>query len=418
MTMNELSRVPAPWAGDGSWRTGQRLARAIRRFPVSLVVAISLTQGMFGWGVQAAPPGVVIAHSPASTRIYLGSPSLVKLPGGNLLVSHDFFGPGTTGDLVQVFGSTDAGRTWERRSRIRGGFWSSLFVHRGAVFLLGTSRQDGEVVIRRSIDGGRTWTEPRDGRSGRLLTDGGYHCAPVPVVEHEGRLWRAFEDIHGPGGWGSRFRAFLMSVPVEADLLVATNWVTSERLGRDAGWLEGRFGGWLEGNAVVTRDGRLVNVLRADYRDPEEKAAIIEVGADGRTVSFDPSRGFISFPGGCKKFVIRRDPRDGTYWALSSPIPVSQRGGNVERTRNTLALLWSRDLRRWEIRQVLLHHPDRERHGFQYPDFQFDGDDLIAAVRTAHDDEHGGAHNCHDSNFITFHRWPGFRGMNAGEVLP
>lgn len=360
------------------------------------------------------PPGVVIAHSPAPTRQYLGSPSLAILPDGTLVASHDFFGPGTTHDTVHLYGSTDRGEHWRRRAEVRGAFWSSLVVHRGALYLLGTSHQDGDIVIRRSRDGGRTWTEPRDAQSGLLRSDARYHCAPVPVVEHDGRVWRAFEDIMGPGGWGSNFRSFMLSIPADADLLVATNWVTSNRLSRDAAWLRGKFGGWLEGNAVVSPDGRIVNVLRADYRDPDEKAAIIEISRDGLTASFDPETGFVGFPGGCKKFTVRRDPRGGGYWALGNFIPPSQRGGNVERTRNTLALVHSPDLRAWTVRCELLHHPDRVNHGFQYADWQFDGDDLIAVVRTAFDDEYGGAHGCHDANFITFHRWKRFREMRSG----
>ena len=46
-----------------------------------------------------------------------------------------------------------------------------------------------------------------------------------------------------------------------------------------------------------------------------------------------------------------------------------------------------------------------ELTGFQYPDWQFDGEDIICLVRTAYD----GAHNFHDSNRITFHRIKNFR---------
>lgn len=359
------------------------------------------------------PPGVVVAYSPASSRQYLGSPSLVLLPGGEYLVSHDFFGPGSTADVVEVHASGDRGVTWEKRSRIRGGFWSNLFVHRGSVYLLGTSRQDGQVVIRRSGDAGRSWTEPADGGSGLLLGDVKYHGAPMPVVEHRGRLWRAFEDIMGPGRWGSYFNSFVISAPVDADLLVATNWVTTRRLGRDPGWLGGKFGGWLEGNVVVTPEGGLVNLLRADVREARERAAMIRIGPEPTEAAFDPEGGFVEFPGGCKKFTVRRDEREGVYWALSNFVPESQRGGNVERTRNTLALSLSSDLRTWEVRAILLHHPDAVTHGFQYPDWQFDGDDLVAAVRTAFDDEVGGAHNCHDANFVTFHRWRSFRTLRS-----
>lgn len=358
-----------------------------------------------------SPPGVIIAHSPASTGRYLGSPSLAKLVDGTLVASHDFFGPGSSHDTVHVYGSQDRGGHWARRAEIRGAFWSSLFVHRGDLYLLGTSRQDGEVVIRRSGDGGNTWTEPHDAASGLLRADAKYHCAPVPIIEHEGRLWRAFEDVMGPAGWGSSFRSRMFSVQVDADLLQATNWASTVPLGRDPSWLGGRFGGWLEGNAVVSPEGRVVNLLRVDFREPEEKAAILEVNPEGRTCSFDPARGFVAFPGGCKKFTVRRDPRGRGYWSLSNYIPPEQRGGNVERTRNTLALASSPDLRAWTVRKLLLQHPDPLRHGFQYADWLFDGEDLIAVVRTAFDDAEGGAHGCHDANFITFHRWTGFREM-------
>jgi len=388
-------------------------AKASPILPRILLAAAALTVGTAS-GRTAPAPGTVVAHSPAATRQYLGSPSLVVLPDGALLAAHDLFGPGTTSDLLRVHRSTDRGATWGLLSETRG-FWSTLFFHRGDLYLIGSRRQDGSAVIRRSTDGGRTWTEPVDGRRG-LLALGRYHGAPMPVVEHGGRLWRAMEDTEGPGGWGSNFRSFMLSVPVDADLLDARAWTFSNRLGRDSSWHHGTFGGWLEGNAVVAPDGSLVNLLRADVRKEVEVAARITVSHDGRTIRFDPATGLLPFPGGCKKFAVRRDPRGDGYWSLSNWIPPSQRGGNVERTRNTLALLHSTDLERWEIRCVLLHHPDRERHGYQYADFQFDGDDLLGLVRTAHDDETGGAHSAHDANYITFHRWPGFRALRMRDA--
>jgi hypothetical protein len=127
--------------------------------------------------------------------------------------------------------------------------------------------------------------------------------------------------------------------------------------------------------------------------------------------------GFIDFPGGAKKFTIRRDPQAGGYWTLASIVQeasTSTQSNSVSSARpggirNTLALLHSADLRKWEVRRILLHHPEVAKHGFQYVDWQFEGDDLIAACRTAYDDGQGGAHNYHDANFLTFHRFQEFR---------
>lgn len=359
-----------------------------------------------------------MAHSYADTQQFLGSPSLVRLPGGDLLASHDLFGPGSSSDTVRIYASIDDGASWRRRAEIKGGFWSSLFVHRDELYLIGTSRQDGYIVIRRSKDGGRSWTEPKDDQTGLLRADGRYHTAPMPVVEFQGRLWRSFEDAMGAGGWGSYFNTFVMSASSGANLLVATNWTFSNRLPRNPQWLGGKFGGWLEGNVVIAPGERLVNILRADFREPDEKAAVVGVSLDGKTVEFDPESGFIDFPGGCKKFAIRRDPLDFTYWSLANWIPPSQQGGNVERTRNTLALLHSEDLRHWEVRCVLLHHPDRDRHAFQYADFMIEGDEILALVRTAFDDYGGGAVRGHDANYITFHRWAGFRDRTINDSVP
>ncbi len=357
-------------------------------------------------------PGVVIHHSPASSGIYLGSPGIAILPDGNYVAKCDEFGPASTEKteaITLVFCSTNRGKSWKPISRIEGSFWASIFVHADALYLMGTDKGNGNVVIRRSTDGGTTWTSPVDSLSGRLLSGGGYHTAPVPLVIHNNRIWRAFEDTKNPGGWGHQFRAFMMSAPVDADLLNSQSWTCSNRLGRNPAWLDGNFGGWLEGNAVITPDGKVVNILRVDYRKGMEKAAVISIRADGKEASFDPQQGFIDFPGGCKKFTIRFDPVSQKYWALSNPVLPLHRSENPERTRNVLALLGSADLQQWEIRSIVIYHPDTRTHGFQYPDWLFDGKDIIAAVRTAFDDDSGGAHNQHDANFLTFYRIKNFR---------
>jgi hypothetical protein len=168
---------------------------------------------------------------------------------------------------------------------------------------------------------------------------------------------------------------------------------------------------------VVTPVGEVLNLLRVDFRPEGGKAAMIRVSADGRRSSFDPDDGFIDFPGGCKKFTIRRDPVSGVYWSLTNYIPPSQRNDNPERTRNTVALICSKDLKDWIVRTILLHHPDREKHGFQYLDWQFESEDIVAVSRTAFDDGAGGAHNQHNANFITFHRVRGFRELTMKDSV-
>jgi hypothetical protein len=367
------------------------------------------------------PPGVVINYIPSKSQVYVGSPGIAVLPSGEYLAKHDEFGPKSTehGDAVTpVFRSSDRGQTWRRVATVHGMYWASVFVHQGDAYLMGTSRNHGATVIRRSRDGGATWTEAKDQHSGLLLDDAKYHCAPVPTVVHEGRIWRAMEDVMGPGGWGSHFRSFMMSAPADCDLLEASNWISSDRLGRDPNWLDGQFRGWLEGNAVVTPEGGVVNILRVDYRPEGEKAAVVKIGEDGRTASFDPNSGFIDFPGGAKKFTIRLDPTSRMYWTLSNPVLPRHKAPDPSLVRNALALMRSPDLRHWEIRCIVLYHPDVSKHAFQYVDWLFEDRDIIAASRTAYGEGENAAHRQHDANYLTFHRFANFRELSMDDSAP
>jgi hypothetical protein len=376
-----------------------------------VVAAIALA--LSALSAPAAPPGTIIHHIPASSGIYVGSPSLAVLTNGSYVASHDEFGPKSTEHTkatTSVFSSFDKGKSWRRISDIHGQFWSTLFVHHGVLFIIGTDRHHGDAIIRRSLDGGVSWTDPTNAQSGLLRGDGQYHCAPMQVLEHRGRLWRPMERRNPPSGWGITYCAGLMSAPVEADLLDSANWTFSNFLPGNTNWLSGKFGGWLEGNAVVARDGQLLDVLRVETPDYPERAALVRASADGRTLSFDPHNGFVTFPGGAKKFTIRHDEKSDRYWSLATFVPDRfQTKTRPARTRNTLGLVCSKDMSNWEIRCTLLQHPDTAKHGFQYVDWLVQGEDIIAVCRTAFDDGEGGAHNNHDANFLTFHRFADFR---------
>ena len=355
----------------------------------------------------ANPPGIVINHSPASTGLYIGSPSLVILPNGNYVASHDLFGPKSRefeAPDTLVFTSTNRGENWRKIATLHGQFWSGLFIHRDALYILGTDKHHGHIVIRRSSDNGETWTA-----SSLLTSRDNYHTAPTPVIEHNGRVWRAFEDASGGTQWGMRYIPLMLSAPANSDLLDAANWTFSETIARNTNWLDGKFSAWLEGNAVLTPENKIANILRVEVPTFPEKAALISISDDGKNARFDPATDFVDFPGGSKKFTIRFDPQSRAYWTLATVVPKEFQTGKPNPTRNTLALMRSANLRDWEIRKIILQHADAKTHGFQYPDWQFDGADLIAAVRTAFDDDEGGAHNFHDANYMTFHRLQNFR---------
>ena len=405
--------------------------------------ALSLEELNNTWAVLAAypevpktVPGTVISHSPAKTGIHIGDPSIVVMPDGTYIAEAS--GGHST---AHVFQSNDRGLSWERIAVLEKMGWTNIFYHNEALYMMGTDggHLESHCIIRKSEDGGYTWTTPIDKDNGLLFENTPYHTAPMQMIIHNGRIWRTMEDEQGHPSefWGTRFRAFMMSAPIDADLLKASNWTSSDRLGYNPDWLGGKFRGWLEGNAVVDPQGNIVNVLRADNRPDGGKAAIIHYTKDGKHSFFDPEKDFIDFPGGNKKFFIRFDEKSVYYWALSSVILPKHKGSNLdkardyvrkrvptssnpggehafsnpERTRNTMALMTSSDLHNWEIRKIVLYHPEISKHGFQYPHFVFDKEDIIFVSRTAYDDGQGGAENQHNANFITFHRIKDFRSL-------
>lgn len=360
---------------------------------------------------QSTIPGAVLGHSHPETDIYLGSPSIVLLPDGTYVASHDEFGAKLRDagkkNMTYVYVSRDRGNTWEEISTIYALTWANLFVYQGDLYIMGATHAYGDLVIRKSKDQGRTWTEPIDADHGLLRNDEEYHTAPMPMVIHNGRIFRAIEDRNPREKWGVNFRAMVISAPLGADLLRASSWTVSNRLRYDQDW---PGNAWLEGNMVVTPQGKLVNILRNNYLPEGGRACVTEVSQYGETINFDPEGGFIDFPGGCKKFTIRYDGVSGRYWSLSNYIPDEFKGGNPERTRNTLALISSADLRNWEVNRIVLQHPDVAHVGFQYADWQFEGADLVALIRTAFPEPDGTpAHNCHDANHIIFYRVENFR---------
>ncbi len=358
-------------------------------------------------------PGVVVNYIPASTNTYIGSPAICILPDGGYIASNDYFGSGTTEDqqgLTSVFKSTDKGKSWKKISEIKGQFWSNLFVHQKVLYIMGTWKHSGNFILRRSLDGGVTWSEPSDGQNG-LLLEGEYHTAPTPVVIHDGRIWRALENTKSlPTAPGIHFKAMVISAPVNADLLNAANWTTTNCLPSDITFLNGKLRGWLEGNAVVTPEGKMADILRVETTEEgRDLAAIVTISEDGLSASFDPANGFIDFVGGSKKFTIRYDETAKCYWTIANMIPKEFVHLPAAAVRNTLVLSSSADMRNWTVHKVLLHHPDIKKHGFHYVDWQFDGQDIIYLSRTAYDDKMGGANNFHNANYLTFHRIKDFR---------
>jgi hypothetical protein len=409
-----------------------------------------------------------VKWSSEGSGVYLGSPSILRCGNDSLLFSHDLFGAGPVGTAF-VLRSDDGGSTWVAAGSATQMYWATLFSRPqdSATYLMGTSASNSsaQITIARSVDCGSSWST-----AALTASPTAYSTGPTPVVLHAGRLWRAFEWNTGHG-W-AEYSTLVASAPVNAsDLLSPAAWTLSGALPWSAveplvppAWsnpaVSSSFG-WLEGNAVqpvaATDDGIFI-VLRVNSAPAANKAALVHVAGPSATPTFDSW--IEAFPGGMSKFTIRQDARSGLYVTLSNYVedarvtaPVSCAAGppvsagappggplpccSMDQIRacsssttpscwwchangrNNLTLAFSTDLRNWTLAPGLpvlrddTGQPEwmsQMMTGFQYADWQFDGDDLIAAVRTSY----RGAQCYHNSNRMLYQRIVGWRQLAHG----
>lgn len=346
-------------------------------------------------------PGTVISHQPAPNFLkyilrdvqYAASPSITILTNGHYIVSHDIFGHGSTQDehgMTRIFRSVDRGNSWEEQCLLTNQFWSTVFNHDGALYIIGPTRRGGKMVLRKSEDEGGTWTEPVDEMSG-LLRGGGHGGTPNRPVIFDQRLWYSVDRL-------------AISAPVGADFLYADSWKWGRKVRTDKNWLDGRFEFMSEAQVVAAPDDGvhlLFKVNKLPY------CGVVSVGPK-------PECQLVPMPGGEKKFGAAYDPVWQRYIVLSNPVlPVhvddKTWGGKPQLIRNATALLSSPDLLHWDVEYLFLYSPNIDYEAFQYPNFEFEGRDLAVVCRTAFDVGGPKPPRGHDSNLITFHRISDFR---------
>ena len=330
---------------------------------------------------------------------YLCSPSIVKLESGRLLASMDVFAGGAPQNLTLIYYSDDDGESWHYLVELFPCFWGKLFLVNGRLYMLGVSREYGDLLIGASDDDGVSWTAPTVlFRGANCSNMSGLHRAPMPVLISHGRI---MTDVQY-GAWHTKvFGDAVLSAPVDSDLLCAESWTLTDfwlpENHKDVA-IDGIIGA-IEGNVVEAPDGRIFDILR--YADGRSLMLEFDPDAPEREPRFEA---IIDFPSTTSKCDIIYDPKSKLYFSL-----VSYNLSEPRTLRNLLSLICSEDLREWKLVKHILDYlnDDPQKIAFQYVDFLIDGDDILFQSRTAYN----GAKNFHDTNFETFHRISDFRGL-------
>jgi hypothetical protein len=388
---------------------------------IMLLAAAVLPSTVLGQTLADVPGEVVywrISPSsrfwPAANRIYTTSPSIVKLPNGNYVIAFNLFGDSLSpaadaSGTTYLYRSSDQGQTWVNLtpSPMMDMKRGSLFVYNNVLYFWGYTAAPGQIVIRKSTDNGSTWTTPNSATDG-LLNTGTQHGTPHNPVIHNGRLWTAVT--------GKR----VMSVSTTRDFLDASRWAgPSSAANTDNGPLGA--GLTITEAQIVASPAQGVVVLPKIENYPY---TVLIRATGNQTVANPTDADWVDLPGGDKKFGAAYDLVSGKFYILSNPVLPTHYGYSEpwNLIRNTAAMLSSKDLVHWDVEQLFLYSPNIGYEGFQYLNFDFDGNDLIIASRTAFDitDEPGVDNRPprgHDSNLITFHRIPNFRNAVPNQFL-
>jgi len=341
---------------------------------------------------------------------YLCSPTLVRTPSGALVAGMDVFEGGGPQNLTLLFRSEDDGATWRYLCELFPAYWGALFTHRGALYLLGTSTENGHVLIGASYDEGSTWTKPTLLFAGGCPKSCGWQRQPLPIITHNGKIVTSIDY----GSWGSptKYGAATLFAPEDADLLDPTSWTISDITYYNKDWPgspEGDGITLLEGSVYEAGDGRLINLLRMQINNASPsygKACLLEL---------DPSHlerapkflKIIDMPTGANSRThVLRDPAGGKYWGIGNLVTDPE----IPCMRSVMALTVSDDGCNWRVAKILLDYSylSSKDVGFQYASFIFDGEDILYVTRTAFN----GAHNFHDANCQTFGRVKNFRDLS------
>ncbi len=434
-----------------------------------LLTSLSTSAHAQAWKPLAQNHTLVYA-SPDPANLFAYSPGLCVGPEGSLIASLDLGGPGARdldGPLFdrvlngrpshwqgRVMRSVDGGVTWEWQASYPF-MHARPFVVGGSVYVLG---QADDLMIIRSDDDGRTWTQPV------ALTDGeNWHQAPANVHYANGCVYLVMEQrvSHDIDGWYvGEIAPVLMRAKVGDDLTRREVWTFSDAhafremvdprridyMGipffptdptRSVAVAPGRYMnplGWLETNVVQFVDadhlwtdpsGRTFHLWMRAHTGGTGYAAIAKVIETGpvagegemHTMLEQVPSGeeivFLPTPGGQMKFHILYDDQDELFWLLSTQatdsmtrpdrLP-SDRYGLPDNERRRLQLHYSRNMVDWCF-AGLVSVGEVEQASRHYASMVFDGEDLLVLSRSGD----AQAKHAHDVNLITLHRITNFR---------
>lgn len=373
----------------------------------------------------------IVFHNSAP-EYYVEGPGLVRLDDGSLIavvpvVPREQWSEERRLEhsVVHILRSSDGGKTWEPRADLP--YYSAApWLDHGALYLFANKpgigkKRNADLLLLRSVDAGRTWSEPV------TLATGYFWNCHTAMVQRDRRIYWAVDDMSFGMNRGPR----LVAGDLSGDPMRPEAWRISDVVpfpGAPEALWNAKFAAqpsqYLEPNVIeVNGQLRVLTAVKIKRPSVTGLCGVLDATDDGTKLGLKFNR-FSAMPGGQLKFCILRDEVSGMFWATSN-LPVDgedtlgwstkeeERGRYkaVAGDRRFLMLSYSLDGTNW-FPAGCVAQAGKLSQSFMYARPVVDGDDLAIVARSSI-----AAPNQHDADYATFHRVRDFRGL-ALKLLP
>lgn len=370
----------------------------------------------------------IVLHNP-NREFYVEGPGLVRLEDGGLVavvpvVPRNEWSAErrATQSVTHILRSGDGGQTWLPASKLP--YYSAApWLHRGVLYLFankgGTKVRNDDLLLLKSIDGGRTWSEPV------TLFEGHFWNCHTGMVQKDDRLYWATDDL----ALGSKRGPRVIAGDLTGDPMKPSAWRLSNAVpfpGVPTAMTNPKFdqhtSQYLEPN-VIEVNGRLrvLATVKPKRQSTAGLAAVFDFEDKGGPIDLKFTQ-FHPMPGGQLKFCVIWDEQTKMFWATANLVVDGQgafdwfregeKRGNVRyasglggNDRRFLMLQYSVDGLNW-FQAGCVAQAGKISQSFMYARPVIDGDDLAIIARSSIN-----APNQHDADHATFHRVKNFRSL-------
>ena len=347
----------------------------------------------------------VVFHNP-NPEFYVEGPGLVQLDDGTLVavvpvVPREEWSKErrATQSVTHILRSSDGGQTWLKASDLP--YYSAApWTHGGALYLFvnkgGTKVRNDDLLLLKSTDGGKTWSEPVT-----LFTGHFWNCH-TGMVQRDNKLYWATDDL----ALGNKRGPRVIAGDLSGEVMNPSAWRLSEPVpfpGVPEAMTNPQYeklsSQYLEPNVIDVRGRlRVLMTVKPKRQSTAGMCAVLDFEDKGGPIDLKFTQ-FHPMPGGQLNFCVVWDEQTKLFWATANLVVDGQgvfdwfrdgeKRGNVRyasglggNDRRFLMLQYSVDGLNW-FQAGCVAQAGKISQSFMYARPVIDGDDLAIIARSS-----------------------------------